>query len=395
MNKMMLDRRKLIGSAGAVCCLAGMPACVRSPEPSAAAAIQAAIERRVAAGQLPGAVVALGEGVREPVYIAGGTKEFDSSAPVDRHTLWRLASMTKPVAGMAIMMLIGDGLLGLDQPVADFIPAFAEMTVLPDGTEGPAVAAESPVTVRHLLTHTSGVTRVPEGGTANAPAPATLGQYVDRLAAMPLAAQPGEKWIYAAGLEIAARLIEVVSGVSFDAFLQRRLFAPLDMRSTYFMVPDRDRDRLVTLYAQRDGQLAVTDPAATSRFLKQPPFPRAAGGLVSSARDYDRFLSMILGHGTLDGVEVMSPAMVRLGTSNLLPAGADMSDFPLSSGPSGFGAGGAVSIDGPRPGTYGWAGFHGTTAFVDTIRRERWSTYSNVGISDFGREINELAGKTI
>ena len=396
MTSIVLDRRNLLQAAGAVCLTAALRSPAHASSLPGAAAIQAAIDRRVAEKKLPGAIVAFGQGTSRPEYVRGGTLDFTSTTCVDKNSLWRLASLTKPVTGMATMLLIGEGKLRLDQPVADFIPAFARMNVLTDTAGQETRPARSPITIRHLLTHTAGVTNLPETGSADAPPPATsLAEFVSQLAEAPLAAEPGTRWIYASGLEIAARVIEIVSGMPFDAFLDRRFFAPLDMRSTYFWVPESDSARLATLFAQHAGGLVVTDSAATSRFLSKPLFPRGSGGLVSSARDYDRFLAMILGEGMLEGKVIMPGEAVRLGVSNLLPPGVDMSGYPASTGPAGFGAGGSVTIGGPRPGTYGWGGSSGTTAFIDVRRKARLSTYTNIGVGDFGREVMALAGMTL
>ena len=390
-----LNRRNLLHGAGAICLTAALPVRARAAPLSGAEGIQASIDHWIAAKKLPGAIVAFGYGTSRPEYIHGGTLDFDSTTKVDENSLWRLASLTKPVTGMAAMLLAGEDKLKLDQPVADFIPAFARMDVLTDPIRNETRPARSLVTVRHLLTHTAGLGSLRPADSAESPPPRSLADLVDQMAAAPLAAEPGAKWIYGSGLEIAARVIEIVSGMAFETFLERRFFAPLRMRSTYFRVPETETPRLATLYAQRNGGLFPVDPANTSRFLAEPPYPSASGGLVSSARDYDRFLAMILGEGTLDGTLVMPAEAVRLGVSNLLPPGVDMSGYPARTGHDGYGAGASVITGGPRSGTYGWGGMSGTTAFVDTKRKTRLSTFTNIGISDFGREVMALAGMAI
>jgi CubicO group peptidase (beta-lactamase class C family) len=188
-------------------------------------------------------------------------------------------------------------------------------------------------------------------------------------------------------LEVAARVIEIVSGTSFDTFLERRIFKPLGMGSTYFWVPERDKLRLATLYAPRGDALVASDVGPTSRLLTPPAVPRASGGLVSTARDYDRFLAMIAGDGALEGTRVLPAEAVRLGTSNLLPPGADMSGFAAGALSGGYGAGASVSVVGPRLGNYGWGGVSGTTAFVNRRLQTRLSTFTNIGLSGFGREV--------
>lgn len=386
-----LDRRSLMLGAGALG-LGGLVPRVAwaAPFPNKGA-VQAIVDRWVAEKKLPGAIVAYGEGTAPPEYVMAGTVAFDSVVKVDENTLWRLASLTKPITGMATMLLIAEGKLKIDQPVAEILPAFAKVRVAGDAAGKELRPPAQPMTIRHLMTHISGVGSLPGGpGVAGAPdAPATLAEHVNRLAALPLGAQPGTKYIYASGLEVAARVIEVVSGIPFETFLDRRIFQPLGMRSTAFWVQERDKARLATYYAQRDGGLVVTDPAAISRLLTKPAVPRASGGLVSTAHDYDRFLAMIAGDGRIDGKQVMPAAAVRLGTSNLLPPGTDMSGFTSHHLSGGYGAGGSVTVDGlTNAGNYGWGGASGTSAFVNMKgRRRRISSFTNIGVGPFGREV--------
>jgi len=374
------------------------------PAPAAAArfagadAVQAAIDERVAAKRLPGAILSLGSGRAPPDYVKGGTLDLESSVKVDENSLWRLASMTKPVAGMAAMLLIGEGRLRLDQPVADFIPGFASMRVMPDPKSTDTRPAARPITIRHLLTHTSGLANAPPGtigeaylrlvggGPGQLPPPQSCAEWIDRMATVPLVVDPGTKWIYSPSLDVIARIIEIVSGMEFDLFLDRRMFAPLKMRSTYFWVPERDKARLVTSYAQREGKLVATDAGPTSWLLNKPRIPSASGGLISSARDFDRFMAMLVNHGTLDGTRVIPADAVRLGLSNLLPPGTDMSQFNAPTGNDGFGAGGRLFMGGPQPGTFGWGGVSGTVGYLNAERKTRLGIYTNIGVGDFIRQ---------
>ncbi len=408
-----LDRRALIRGSAALGMAGALPARARAAANVAGAAeIMALIDERVAARQFPGAVVALGGNNAPATFIAGGTVDFDSAARVNEHTLFRMASMTKPIAGMATMLLISEGKLKLDQPVADFIPAFANMRVVSDPKTTESRPAERLITIRHLVTHTSGIVNEPPGSIAESyrrlgltggapsvtasgdalPPPRSLEGYVARLAQVPLACDPGTRWLYSPNLDIAARVIEVISGMPFDLFLQRRMFAPLGMASTGFWVRAKDKGRLMTMYARQAGALVPTDSAATSRLLVKPDIPRASGGLVSTPRDYDRFLWMVVNKGLLEGRRVFPADAVALGTSNLLPPGTDMSQYTSRTGHDGFGAGGMVTVGGPRPGTYGWGGSSGTTGFANPAMKSRWGSYTNVGASDFGRRAMAAAG---
>lgn len=405
-----LDRRHLIRSAGA----AGLAGLLPSPASAAATfkgalEIKALIDERVATRQLPGAIVTVGQGTARAQFVMGGTLDFDSRTPVDENTLFRLASMTKPIAGMAAMLLISQGKLKLDQPVADFIPEFANMRVIPNPEKTESRPAESLITIRHLVTHTSGILNDTVGTIAEAyrrlgvgngagsvagdlTPPHSLKDYVDRLAKVPLAANPGTKWMYSPNMEIVGRVIEIISGLPFDVFLQRHLFLPFGMHSTGFWVAEHDKHRLMTSYIKKDGRLVAVDPGPTSRLLTKPDIPRASGGLVSTAHDYDRFLTMIMGKGLLDGRRVFPADAVAMGTSNLLPSGTDMSQYTSRTGFDGFGAAGMVTVGGPRPGTYGWGGSSGTTGFVCPQLRSRWISFTNIGASDFGRKAMAAAG---
>ncbi|GEN99336.1 serine hydrolase [Novosphingobium sediminis] len=343
----------------------------------------------VASGKLAGAVAALGWGSEAPAQIARGTLAFDSDVPVDLDSLYRIYSMTKPVTGMAAMILVDEGKIGLDQPISDFLPKFAQMQVqvTPDGSISELKPAQTAITLRHLLTHTAGLgyTIIQKGPIKDAyeaaglvparvsrlPIPVlgkvntvpTLAEFADKLAEMPLVYEPGTKFSYSVSLDLVGRLIEVISGKSFDAFLAERIFGPSGMASTGWQVSPAQVSRLTTNYYLHDGKADPLDPAATSAYLDPPAFPFGGAGLVSSPRDYDRFLMMLAGGGMIGGTRVMSEAAVRLGTSNLLPATVDRTGTWIAD--SGFGAGGRVGL-GADAGTYGWSGAAGTVGFVNT-----------------------------
>jgi CubicO group peptidase (beta-lactamase class C family) len=358
-----------------------------------------AVEDNVRSGRLGGAVALLGFGQGEGEAIASGYRSMGLPGAIDADSLFRIYSMTKPITGMAAMMLVDEGRLDLDQPLADILPQFAKMNVqrVADGAVEDCVAADRPITIRHLLTHTSGLgyTTEQNGPIKQAyekaglvpgllskfslpgfslPEPVQgLAAFADRLATMPLVYQPGTKWSYSVGLDLMGRVIEVVSGQAFDAFLQERLFDPLGMASTFFRVPEREAARLTSNYGVKDGLLLPIDPAPQSVFLDPPPFSFGGSGLVSSPRDYDRFLRMLLGTGLFEGKRVMSERAVRLGTSNLLPGGISTAGTMANSG--GFGAGGRVGV-GAEEGTFGWGGAAGTIAFADLKRGWRGGFYA-------------------
>ena len=355
--------------------------------------IRTQFESYVTSGKLPGVVATIGRAVGIPDVIAVGTQGLGEKTPVDIDTLWRVYSMTKPITGMAAMILVGEGKMKLDQPISEILPEFANMTVLTDPEKSlEAVPAKTQITIRHLLTHTAGlgysiitkgpllqayldngitpgtVSRFPiPGQPTSAPTP-DLKTFAERLAKLPLIAEPGTKWSYSISLDLLGRVIEVVSGMDFEVFLKTRIFEPLKMNSSFFQVPKSETKRFVSNYAPVNGVLFPIDPAVTSIYLDKPAFAFGGAGLVTSARDYDRFLNMLANYGELDGVRIMSTQTAKLAMSDLLPA-AVSTDGTFASG-AGFGAGGRVG-KGVNDGVYGWGGAAGTVAFVDPKRKLR------------------------
>ncbi len=386
----------------------------RAPVPVARAstslpATQALFDGYVRDRKMPGIVAAFGEAGRPAAFVSAGRIADDSTVAAGPDALWRIYSMTKPVTAMAAMILIEEGKLRLDQPVADILPAFRNMRVLTDPANGLASRpAARPITIRHLLTHTAGlgyniITKGPLlkeydrlgilPGTVNAAVeaqaravrPASLQAFADRVATLPLIADPGTRWSYSIGLDVMGAVIERVSGQPFDRFLQQRIFAPLRMTSTYFTVPAGEVGRFATNYAFVGANRVPLDPARTSVYLQPPSFPYGGAGLVSSARDYDRFLHMLQNGGELDGARVMKPETARLAMSNLLPAGVTFQGIGGGTGgtqgPGGYGAGGSVYLadkpGGPSKGTYGWGGAAGTIAYVDPVKGVRGTIMVN------------------
>ncbi len=375
-------------------------------------AVERLFDGYVRDGKMPGIVGAFGLGDRPTLFLASGAIADGAGQPVaDADSLWRVYSMTKPITGMAAMMLVEDGKLGLDDPLSKYIPAFKTMTVAtsPD-TSLATRPATTPITIRMLLTHTAGlgysinvkgpllkeyerrgvlpmsVNAAMETQMAQV-RPTSLEEFANRAATLPLVAEPGTRWSYSIGLDVMGRVIEVASGMPFERFLQTRMFTPLKMTSTFFRVPQGQVKRLATNYAFVGDTRTPLDPAATSVFLQAPSFPYGGAGLVMSARDYDRFLHMLDARGTLDGVRVMKPETVALGMSNLLPKGVRFGGIGTGNGASvagnamGFGAGGSVYLadvpGGASKGTYGWGGAAGTIGWVDPVRHVRGTVMVN------------------
>jgi CubicO group peptidase (beta-lactamase class C family) len=345
------------------------------------------IDAYIAAKKAAGIVAAIGHGRERPQFLVAGTLALNSPTPTDQNSLFRCYSMTKPVTGMAAMILIGEGKIKLDQPIADFLPEFAAMRVMTDPDKSlDSVPAKNPITVRHLLTHTAGLgysitskgpylkalmdnglnpavplkIKVPGFGGDPAPTP-DFKTFSERLAKLPLIAEPGTLWSYSMSLDLLGRVIEVASGMEFEAFLKKRIFKPLKMNSTYFQLPKSEVKRFAHNYTYMSGKLIEIEDAAGSPYLDKPAFAFGGAGLVSSAHDYDRFLAMVLNGGSLDGVRIMSPKTVALGTSNLLLPGTDTSKGMIRI--EAFGAGGRVGT-GANEGTFGWSGAAGTVGFI-------------------------------
>ncbi|WP_375381720.1 serine hydrolase domain-containing protein [uncultured Sphingomonas sp.] len=358
-------------------------------------------------GRVPGIVGAFAVSDYPTLYVsAGGISAEPGASAAGPDSLWRVYSMTKPVTAMAAMILIEEGKIGLDDPLSKYFPAFAHMRVMTDPDRSLASRpATHPITIRELLTHTAGlgysiVTKGPllheyerlgivpfasDTGTEaklRPTRPATLAEFANRVATLPLIAEPGTKWSYSIGLDVMGAVIERASGMPFDAFVQARLFGPLRMTDSWWQVPAAAAPRLATVYAYLGDTRTVLDPGVTSVFLQRPSFPYGGAGLVTSARDYDRFLHMIASGGILDGVRVLKPETVALATSNLLPPGVFFRGMSGDGTPNGFGAGGSVTLaDGPGgfpgKGTYGWSGAAGTLAWVDPVRHFRGTVMVN------------------
>ena len=394
-GQIMLGRRGLLAwggrLAGAGAVGAFLPGMAWAQAAEKYPTIKAEFESYVSSGKLPGVLATIGRTAGLPDVIAVGTQGLGEKTPVNIDSLWRVYSMTKPITGMAAMILVVEGKMKLDQPISEFLPEFANMTVLTDPEKSmDAVPAKNQITVRHLLTHTAGlgysiitkgpllqayldngitpgiVSRFPIPGQPTSIPTPDLKTFSERLAKLPLIAEPGTKWSYSISLDLLGRVIEVVSGMDFEAFLKTRIFEPLKMNSSYFQVPKSETPRLVSNYAPVNGILFPIDPAATSIYLDKPAFGGA--GVVCSARDYDRFLNMLANYGELDGVRIMSPKTAALAMSDLLPP-AVSTDGTFADA-AGFGAGGRVG-KGANEGVYGWGGAAGTVAFVDPKRKLR------------------------
>lgn len=350
-----------------------------------------AFDEAVANGQFAGAVVLVQQHGELEWLAAYGSADVGTGRAIEVDDVFRIASMTKPVTSAAVLMLYEDGRIDLDDPVGKYLPAFDKRFDVIEKTEDGhrLLSADGPITIRQLLTHTSGLsygfmnaqpltTMYHEAGIGDGFQGETvpLEEFVKRLAAMPLLHEPGEAFSYGLSTDVLGRLVEVVSGRSFDVFLDERLFEPLGMNETWFEVPDRIEGRMPAVHRPGpDGKLEVVPPGliedGVTRYSVDFPyddvtaFPSGGAGLSTTAEDYARFLQMILNGGTLDGTRVLDPETVNLMLTDqlsTLPGGAF--------GNPGFSLGLALSTR-PRdgedtpPGRLGWSGFFNTLMWID------------------------------
>ncbi|MGE3288999.1 MAG: serine hydrolase domain-containing protein [Pseudonocardia sp.] len=352
------------------------------------ARIDTHFRRYVEDGRLPGWTIVVARHGRVAHLSHHGVLDLEDRRPVTADAVWRIYSMTKPITSVAAMMLVERGALELMDPVARFIPSFADLRVYTGGSAanpGTRAAAE-PMRVWHLLTHTSGLTYgfhhahpVDEiyrskGYEFDVPSGTDLATACDAWASVPLVHDPGAEWNYSVATDVLGRVVEVASGRPLDEFFAEEILGPLDMADTAFWTADRER--LATLYAIRpDGGLVRSsmDSAAT----RPPSCLFGGGGLISTAADYQRFVQMLARGGELDGVRLLGPRTVGYMTRNHLPGGADLKAFgrPIFAESNfagvGFGLGFSVVID-PVPGKiltsageFAWGGLASTAFFVD------------------------------
>lgn len=414
----------------------GAPTAAIAPTRDEFPSVQALADRLVASGSVPAISIAIGIGDGPPTFISAGHIALDpASPPTGPDTLWRIYSMTKPVTGIAAMILVDEGKLKLDQPVGDFIPSFRQSRVLVDPAKGLETrAATRAITVRDLMTHSSGLNYAING---NGPAidalkkeglvpfmfnragevefrpvrPTTLQAFGERAGRAGLIADPGEKFSYSMGLDVLAAVVEKAAGMPFEDFLRQRLFKPLKMDSTYWQVPRSEAGRFASFYLPKafaaifapgsdvgaGDKYAVVDAGSDSIYFDRPSFVYGGAGLVSTARDYDRFLQMLAGDGTAGGVRILSPQTARLAKSNLLPPNVQLLNFgPIPRDePAGMGAGGFVTtakVDsyGRHRGTFGWDGAAGTRAWTDPVSGVRATMMINgASIPNVGEEFDK------
>jgi CubicO group peptidase (beta-lactamase class C family) len=340
--------------------------------------INDAVQRYIDDGKLAGAVTLVARNGRVAHFEAQGLMDVESKKPMRKDTLFRMASTTKPVTAAAVLVLMEEGKLRLGDPVSRFIPEFKSMkvAVAKAGSQDiDLVPAEREITLRDLLTHTSGLGSGGAGAREMAkvmqpPKPTdTLADVIPRWAGVPLDFQPGSQWRYSGGaaFDILGRVVEIASGLTFDQFLRQRLFEPLGMKDTFFVVPEDRLERQATVYRSAPGKLEKLPVPA---FFTRRNYFSGAGGLSSTAADFARFAQMLLNGGQLNGRRVLGPRTVELMGSNHV---GTMFSGQLGRPDKGigFGLGVEVVLDAVQAGwrrsngSYGWDGAFGTIFWVD------------------------------
>lgn len=363
--------------------------------PERLARIDDFLERKyVAPGRLPGTLTMVAR--RGEIAHLGlrGLADAERGVPVAEDTIWRIYSMTKPIASVAFMMLVEEGLVALDDPVHRFIPEWRDLGVYAGGTHAlgfQTTRAAQPMRMVDLLRHTSGLTygfqlrtnvdaayrahRIGEIEKAG-----DLDAFIDTLSRLPLEFSPGERWNYSVATDVIGYLVQKIGGQRFEDFLKQRIFDPLGMQDTGFHVRDGQAHRFASCYQPtRDGRIELQDDAQTSGFLKPPGFVSGGGGLVSTAGDYLKFAQAILNGGKGNGHRLIGRKTLDMMVANHLPGGLDLPALSVSlfseaaySG-VGFGLGFATTLDPARTlipgsaGDYFWGGAASTFFWIDPV----------------------------
>lgn len=333
--------------------------------------IHTLVQRHMDLGDITGAVMLVARKGQVAFVEAQGTMDLETKQPMTRDTVFRLASMTKPVIGTAVMMMLEEGKVQLGDPISKYIPEFKNMKVAVAQGAAPGhynVPAAHDITVKELLTHTSGFSSGPMGQSEikerRKPAE-RLQDYLPRLAAAPLEFQPGTQWMYSAsdGFDVLARVVEVASNMPLDKFLKQRIFDPLDMPNTSHYPTDAQMPKLVTAYTKNEKGLAKNQ---NSLSMSSKVYFAGGGGLVTTIDDYSHFAQMLANGGELNGKRLLSPRTVKLMSSVHVP-----STLPGRTTGEGFGLSVRVMQDAiagnhrVSDGSFGWSGAYGTHFWVD------------------------------
>ncbi|HYK63832.1 MAG TPA: serine hydrolase domain-containing protein [Patescibacteria group bacterium] len=342
----------------------------------------------VAAGKIAGCQALVARHGHVAYFKSIGLMDRERRKPMADDTIFRLYSMTKPIALVALMTLFEQGHFQLNDPVSRFIPAWRDhkVWVSGEGASMETVAPARPMTMRNVLSHTGGLTygatnhpvdRIyRELGVMRGPGE-TLAGFAEKLAKVTLRYQPGERWMYSLSTDVCGRLVEVISGKPFDQYLQETIFDPLDMKDTSFMVAPRKLDRFAANYErQANKTLKLIDDPERSNYLKPPTFFSGGGGLTGTTADYLRFCEMLRRGGELDGARILGPRTIDLMRQNHLAGGKDLSAMAIGAFSEtayegvGFGLGFAMTLGQVEAGALGggdyyWGGAASTIFWVD------------------------------
>ena len=351
-------------------------------DPAGLEKLNEAMHGMVDGGQLAGVVTMVSRKGKVVHFDAYGKRDIENGLPVEKDTIFRIYSMTKPIIGVALMTYYDEGRFTLDDPVSKFIPEFADLKVAKkDGPDGMPITedADHPMTMRELMSHTAGLTyglfSQSQVDTLYVNANIldfnqSLKDMIDKLAKIPLRQQPGSMWHYSVAVDVQGYVLEVLAGKPLDEVLNERLFGPLGMTDTAFWVEPDKVDRFSHMYATNEGKLAKVE---FGQYLQKPNLLSGGGGLVSTATDYMRFAQMLANGGELDGVRILKPETVELMHTNHLPAGVtDMG--PIYRG-NRFGLDFSIVTD-PNPATdherakgeYWWYGIGGTWFGINPVQ---------------------------
>ena len=352
--------------------------------------IAAHVDRYVEGGRYPGAMCLVSRGGEVGFFHQSGYADVERQRPMARDTVLRLYSMTKPITSSALMMLYEEGLFQLDDPVAKHVDSWSDLTVFDRGDEERyvTVAPDAPMTIKHLLTHTSGLTY---GFMNEHPVDAmyrrdevtgngTLKDMMAKLAGIPLKFSPGTQWSYSVATDVCGYLVEHFSGRPLDEYVADHITGPLGMRDSGFHVKASGTERLAACY-QHEGpaKYRLQDDPVGSRYHTRPTFFSGGGGMVGTIDDYHRFALMLLGKGELDGTRLLGRKTVEYMTTNHLPGNCDLAAMgqPVFSETSyegiGFGLGFSVVVDPAAanvldsPGEFAWGGAASTYFWVDPV----------------------------
>jgi CubicO group peptidase (beta-lactamase class C family) len=344
------------------------------------------VDRNIQAGEISGGVTLVARDGRVVWLQAQGLADLEKKTPMSKDTVFRIASMSKPVAGVAILMLVEEGKIRLSDPLSRFLPAFKDVKVNVSRPPAPPVALPAPgagppapqvflepaareVTILDVLTHTSGIMSGPVSNAAGGPLSAnrreTGLEWTKQLPTIPLEFQPGTRWSYSAlaGFDLLSHIVEIVSGQTFSEFTSERIFKPLGMRETFFWPTPAQHARLVTSYTKTANGLT---PRENPDGMSSEKYFSGAGGLMSTAESYARFASMLANGGELNGVRILSPRTVELMGSMFIS-----DTLPGRSPGEGYGLSVRVVNDPVKritslsKGSFGWSGAYGTHFFVD------------------------------